>query len=140
MIDKEQIKDLMRNCSKGQYELLEHFGTNDISFYSFNINYRRGRMGIRYEGALAAELIFLLEEDEKAFLLDGTICLWTTPELGEYYLNKYSFLNASVNDTYRGIRYKVYNQKGQCVYSWYELYSRQRKNKKLFTELYRKAV
>ena len=44
-----------------------------------------------------------------------------TPELGKYYLNKYSFLNATVNsDTYRGIRYKVYNQKGQCVYSWYE--------------------
>ena len=120
MIDKEQIKDLMRNCSKGQYELLEHFGTNDISFYSFNINYKRRRMGIRYEGALAAELIFLSEEDEKAFLLDGTICLWTTPELGEYYLNKYSFLYKKKREYTLVKSQGIYNQEGNLVLYWYE--------------------
>ena len=120
MTDKEQIKDFMRNCSERQYELLEHFGTNDISFYSFNKNYRRGRMGVRYKDAIAAELIFLSEEDEKAFLLDGSICFWTTPELGEYYLNKYSFLYKEKIEYILAKSQGICNQKGRLVLYWYE--------------------
>ena len=77
-------------------------------------------MGIRYEGALAAELIFLSEEDEKAFLLDGTICLWTTPELGEYYLNKYSFLYKKKREYTLVKSQGIYNQEGNLVLYWYE--------------------
>ena len=125
--EKEKIKDFMRNCSERQYEHVSYIEQED-KVYFFTAKYREGkgvrefRVGAKYaEHVITAELIFLTEKDEKDYFFNAPCYDEMTPELGKYYLNKYSFLNATVNsDTYRGIRYKVYNQKGQCVYSWYE--------------------
>ena len=127
MIDKEQIKDLMRNCSERQYEYVSYKEESGIYYYT--AKYREGRrrvrefrVGAKYtEHVITSELIFLTEKDEKDYFFNAPCYDEMTPELGKYYLNKYSFLNVLANDnTFRGKRYKVYNQKGQCVYSWYE--------------------
>lgn len=128
MIDKEQIKDLMRNCSEGQFERLERNSIKDISFYSFrqleNRSVKNYRVGVKYkEDVLAAEFIFLSEEDEEScfFNAQGTFCFWSTPELCEYYLNKYSFLCEKISEPYSSIKiHEIYNREGYLVLYWYE--------------------
>ena len=119
MIDKEQIKDLMRNCSKGQYEQLkEHIRIDDLRFYTIK-NYR---LGIKYdeEGTFAVDLIFLSEEDEENFLRESPCFWWCSEKLGKYYLNKYSFLHEKMsNPCFLNIRHEIYNSKGSLVLYWY---------------------
>lgn len=126
MIDKEQIRDFMRNCSEGQFEHLElNFAIkDDIKFYSFRRGVKNYRIGVRYkEDVLAAELIFLSEEDEESYFFNpqGSFCFQSTPELCEYYLNKYSFLCEKISEPYSSIKiHEIYNREGNLVLYWYE--------------------
>ena len=132
MIDKEQIKDFMRNCSEGQYKYLKWLGFNkDRVCYFITVRYvpeeeisiREFRMGIKYDKHntnIATEFFFLSEKDEEDYFLNGIGYDHMTPELGKYYLNKYSFLKLAINEkTPFGIQYQVYNQKKVVLY-WYE--------------------
>lgn len=120
MIDKEQIRDLMRNCSEGQYERLMRHSVNDISFNYLN-DYR---IAYRYnENDIITEIFFLSEEEENCiFSTTGLLYCWCTQELGKYYLNKYSFLYETVDEPryYLGVQHKLYNQEGCLVLYWYE--------------------
>lgn len=120
MIDKEQIRDLMRNCSEGQYERLMRHSIGDISFSQVD-GYR---IAYRYnEYDIITEIIFLLEEEKNCiFNTTEFIYCWCTKELGKYYLNKYSFLYETLNEShyYLGVRHEVRNQKGNLVLYWYE--------------------
>lgn len=127
MIDKEKVKDFIRNCSEGQYKYLIGLDYIGKEIYFYTARYAEGeeikefRVGAKYgKHAITTELFFLTEKDEKDYFFNAPCYDEMTPELGKYYLNKYSFLKATACDTLRGVKYQVYNQKGQLVYSWYE--------------------
>lgn len=120
MIDKEQIRDFMRNCSKKQYEYLkERRRVYNLRFYTIK-NYR---LGIKYneEGTFAVDLIFLSEEDEENFLRESPCFWWCSARLGKYYLKKYSFLyEVSKKTCFLNVSHEIYSQEGNLVLYWYE--------------------
>lgn len=123
MIDKEKLRDLMRNCSEEQYKYLtQHFFSDDIRFNRLNEGYR---VAFKYdEEASVTELIFLSEEEEKNYFCYAKrpFGIWSTAELGKYYLYKYDFLHEKVegNNYYLGAIHSIYNQEGKTVLYWYE--------------------